>query len=57
MFADNLNAKRALEEGILDVKQALEGQKLLVDTLKVEMAQDRGGNNAIHFGQRKHQNK
>lgn len=40
MHADNMAAKKALEEGLLDVKTALEGQKLLVETLKVEMSPD-----------------
>ena len=40
MMADNAAAKKALEDGLVDIKQALEGQKLLVETLKVEMSQD-----------------
>ncbi len=40
MLADNMNAKRALEEGLLDIRNALEGQKLAVETLKVEMTPD-----------------
>jgi flagellar hook-length control protein FliK len=40
MMTDNPAAKKALEEGLFDVKNALEGQKLIVDTLKVEMSQD-----------------
>lgn len=40
MLADNAAAKRALEEGLIDIKSALEGQKLLVETLKVDMSQD-----------------
>jgi flagellar hook-length control protein FliK len=40
MLADNMAAKKALEEGLFDIKSALEGQKLVVDTLKVEMSQD-----------------
>lgn len=40
MMTDNPAAKKALEEGLFDIKNALEGQKLLVETLKVEMAQD-----------------
>lgn len=40
MMADNALAKKALEEGLGDIKSALEGQKLLVETLKVEMSQD-----------------
>ncbi len=40
MMTDNQLAKKALEEGILDIKQALEGQKLLVETVKVEMSPD-----------------
>jgi flagellar hook-length control protein FliK len=40
MQTDNLEAKRALEEGLFEIKNALEGQKLLVETLKVEMAPD-----------------
>lgn len=40
MMADNLAAKKALEEGLFDIKSALEGQKLMVETLKVEMSPD-----------------
>lgn len=40
MMADNPVAKRALEEGLVDIKSVLEGQKLLVETLKVEMSPD-----------------
>ncbi len=40
MLADNVHAKKALEEGLFDIKSALEGQKLLVETLKVEMSPD-----------------
>ncbi len=40
MMTDNLAAKKALEEGLFDIKNALEGQKLLVETLKVEMSPD-----------------
>ncbi len=40
MLADNLAAKKALEDGLFDIKSALEGQKLLVETLKVEMSPD-----------------
>lgn len=40
MLADNAAAKRALEENLVDIKTALEGQKLLVETLKVDMSQD-----------------
>ncbi len=40
MMADNMAAKKALEEGLFDIKQALEGQKLAVETLKVEMSPD-----------------
>lgn len=40
MLADNMNAKKALEDGLAEIKMALEGQKLIVDTLKVEMADD-----------------
>ncbi len=40
MLADNMAAKKALEEGLIDIKNALEGQKLLVETLKVEMSPD-----------------
>ncbi len=40
MMTDNHLAKKALEEGILDIKQALEGHKLLVETVKVEMSPD-----------------
>ena len=40
MTTDNLAAKKALEEGLFDIKQSLEGQKLLVETLKVEMSPD-----------------
>src|SRR5690606_15622664 len=40
MLADNIAAKKALEEGLGDIKTALEGHKLLVENLKVEMSQD-----------------
>ncbi len=40
MMTDNPAAKKALEEGLFEVRNALEGQKLLVDTLKVEMGQN-----------------
>ncbi|NQZ18151.1 MAG: flagellar hook-length control protein FliK [Bdellovibrionales bacterium] len=40
MMADNKMAKQALEDGLFEIKNALEGQKLLVETLKVEMSPD-----------------
>lgn len=40
ILAENAQAKRSLEEGLLDIRQALEGKQLYVDTLKVEMSQD-----------------
>ena len=40
MLADNQAAKKALEDGLGEIKNALEGHKLLVETLKVEMSQD-----------------
>ena len=40
MMTDNQVAKQAIEEGLIDIKQALEGQKLAVETLKVEMSPD-----------------
>lgn len=40
MLTDNASAKKALEDGLFDIKNALEGQKLLVETLKVEMSPD-----------------
>lgn len=40
MMTDNPAAKKALEEGLFEVRNALEGQKLLVETLKVEMGQN-----------------
>ncbi|MEM7647194.1 MAG: flagellar hook-length control protein FliK [Pseudomonadota bacterium] len=40
MKTDNPMAKKALEENLADMKTALEGQKLLVETMKVEMSQD-----------------
>jgi flagellar hook-length control protein FliK len=40
MMADNNMAKKALEEGILNMKNSLEAQKLIVDTFKVDMSPD-----------------
>jgi len=40
MMTDNPAAKKALEDGLFEVRNALEGQKLLVETLKVEMGQN-----------------
>ncbi len=40
MLTDNAVAKRALEESLFEIRNSLEGHKLLVDTLKVEMSQD-----------------
>ncbi len=40
MLTDNVAAKKALEEGLFEIRTALEGHKLLVETLKVEMSQD-----------------
>ena len=40
MLADNQKARKALEEGLTEIKGALEGHKLQVETLKVSMAQD-----------------
>ena len=40
MFADNDGAKKALERGLDDLKSNLASQKLHVESLKVEMAQD-----------------
>lgn len=40
MTAENKGAKVALEDSLADIKHALEGQKLIVDTLKVELNRD-----------------
>jgi len=40
MTAENESAKMALEESLADIKSSLENQKLLVDTLKVELNSD-----------------
>ena len=37
---DKKRVELGIEEGLLDIKTALEGQKLLVETLKVEMSPD-----------------
>lgn len=40
MLTDNLGSKKLLEEGLADIRSQLEGQKLMVDTLKVEMGRE-----------------
>ncbi|MCB0377380.1 MAG: flagellar hook-length control protein FliK [Bdellovibrionales bacterium] len=40
MLADNNMAKKALEQGLAEIKASLENHKLLVENFKVEMSQD-----------------